>query len=130
MLKKRDDVANAYTKALSDIEEASPLRIAPTTTRMSWFVYVVRLGAGIPRDRVITLMEARGIPTRPYFSPIHLQSFYRRQFGYGPGAFPQAEAAGESIVALPFHTNMKVEEIDVVCRALKDVIREIRRETN
>ncbi|NLT22478.1 MAG: hypothetical protein GXX82_05480 [Syntrophorhabdus sp.] len=130
MLKKRDDVANAYTRALSDIGEASPLQIAPTTTRMSWFVYVVRLGAGISRDRVITLMEGRGIPTRPYFSPIHLQSFYRRQFGYGPGTFPHAEAAGQSIVALPFHTNMKVEEIDVVCRALKDVISEIRREMN
>jgi perosamine synthetase len=129
MLHKRDDVANAYTRALSDIEEASPLQIAATTTRMSWFVYVVRLSAGIPRDRVITLMEKRGIPTRPYFSPIHLQSFYRRQFGYEPGAFPQAEAAGGSIVALPFHTNMKVEEINVVCRALKDVISEIRRET-
>jgi perosamine synthetase len=130
MLKKRDDVANAYARALSDIEEASPLQMVPTTTRMSWFVYVVRLGAGISRDRVITLMETKGIPTRPYFSPIHLQSFYRRQFGYEPGAFPQAEAAGGSIVALPFHTNMKAEEIDVVCRALKDVISEIRREMN
>lgn len=130
LLRKRDDVANSYARVLSDIEEASPLQIATTTTRMSWFVYVVRLGAGISRDRVITLMEKRGIPTRPYFSPIHLQSFYRRQFGYEPGAFPQAEAAGESIVALPFHTNMRVEEIHVVCRALKDVISEIRRETD
>ncbi len=130
MLKKRNDVANAYTRALSGIEEANPLEMAATTTRMSWFVYVVRLGAGISRDKVITLMEKRGIPTRPYFSPIHLQSFYRRQFGYEPGAFPQAEAAGGSIVALPFHTNMKVLEIDVVCRALKDVILEIRREVD
>lgn len=125
MLKKRNDVANAYTKVLAGVEEAKPLRLAPTTTNMSWFVYVVRLREGIPRDSVITLMEKRGIPTRPYFSPIHLQPFYRRQFGFEPGAFPQSEAAGESIVALPFHTNMKVEEIEVVCRALKDVIKEI-----
>jgi dTDP-4-amino-4,6-dideoxygalactose transaminase len=125
MLEKRNEVAGAYTKALASLEEVEPLQVAPTTTRMSWFVYVVRFRRGISRDEVITLMEKKGIPTRPYFSPIHLQSFYRRQFGYGPGTFPEAEAAGESIIALPFHTRMKVEEIDVVCRALKDVLFEI-----
>lgn len=125
MLKKRNEVADAYAKALASLEEVEPLKAAATTTRMSWFVYVVRFSAGISRDEVITLMEKRGIPTRPYFSPIHLQPFYRRQFGYEPGAFPEAEAAGGSIIALPFHTRMKVEEIDVVCRALKDVILEI-----
>ncbi len=125
LLKKRNDVANAYTRALSDLKDVSPLQIAATTTSISWFVYVVRLAEGISRDTVITLMDKRGIPTRPYFSPIHLQPFYRREFGYGPGTFPQAEAAGGSIVALPFHNNMKAEEIDVVRRALKDVIEEI-----
>lgn len=121
-LRKRNEVARAYSRVLASIEEVNPLEIAPTTTRMSWFVYVVRLRKGIARESVITLMEKRGIPTRPYFTPIHLQPFYRQRFGFMPGNFPEAEEAGESIIALPFHNNMKVEEIDVVCRALKDVI--------
>jgi perosamine synthetase len=69
---------------------------------MSWFVYVVRLAPGIGRDSVINGMVKEGIPTRPYFTPIHLQPFYRARFGYKPGDFPEAEAAGESIIALPF----------------------------
>lgn len=124
-LRKRNEVANAYSKALAHIEELRPLEVAPTTTRMSWFVYVVRLNEGIARDSVITMMEKRGIPTRPYFTPIHLQPFYRQRFGFEPGNFPEAERAGESIIALPFHNNMKVEEIDVVCKALKAVIAEL-----
>jgi len=76
---------------------------------MSWFVYVVRLAPGISRDLIINEMAKEGIPTRPYFTPIHLQPFYRERFGYKLGDFPEAEAAGASIVALPFHTNMKVE---------------------
>ena len=127
ILRRRNDVANAYTKALAPIEEVRPLEMAPTTTRMSWFVYVVALEEGIPRDHVITLMEKLGVPSRPYFAPIHLQPFYRQMFGFGPGAFPEAERAGESIVALPFHTNMKPEEIEVVCGALKDVIAKIKK---
>ncbi len=124
-LRKRNEVANAYSKALASVEELRPLEVAPTTTRMSWFVYVARLNEGIARDSVITMMEKRGIPTRPYFTPIHLQPFYRQMFGFGPGDLPEAEKAGESIIALPFHNNMKVEEIDVVCRSLKAVITEI-----
>jgi perosamine synthetase len=127
ILEKRGSVAGAYTRALSSIEEVEPLQIAPFTTRMSWFVYVVRLRNGILRDEIITAMEKLGIPARPYFAPIHLQPFYRRMFGFEPGMFPVSEAAGESTVALPFHTNMNAEEIDVVCRALKDVISGIRR---
>ena len=93
---------------------------------MSWFVYVVRLEEGIDRDHIIEAMAKLGIPTRPYFSPIHLQSFYRERFGYKPGSFPVSERAGESTIALPFHNNMKIEEIKVVCDALKKTILEIK----
>jgi perosamine synthetase len=115
-------VAREYDKALSSFVNLSPLKVVPTTTRMSWFVYVVRFSPGIDRNYVIKEMEKNGIPTRPYFTPIHLQSFYMDMFGFKEGDFPEAEAAGKSIIALPFHTNMKTEEINVVCHALEDVL--------
>lgn len=123
LLRKRDNVAQEYNRILSPLESVSPLKIVPTTTRMSWFVYVVRLAPGISRDKIIILLTERGIPARPYFSPIHLQPFYREQFGFKPGDFPESEAAGGSILALPFYTNMKVGEIEMVCKALEESIR-------
>jgi perosamine synthetase len=122
LLRKRNEVAKQYNAMLSSLEDAMPLTIVPTTTRMSWFVYVVRFVHGIDRGRIINDLAATGIPARPYFTPIHLQPFYRERFGFKPGDFPEAEAAGQSIIALPFHTNMKVEEIEVVRKALKDVL--------
>lgn len=126
LLKKRDSVAQQYNTILATLEDATALRIVPTTTRMSWFVYVVRFSAGIKRDVVINLMAKGGVPTRPYFTPIHLQPFYRKSFGFKPGDFPEAELAGESIIALPFHTNMKAEEIEVVYGALKSALVEAK----
>jgi len=123
LLRKSDNVANEYNRILSNIENVSPLTIAPTTTRMSWFVYVVRLAPGISRDKTIVLLGEKGIPARPYFSPIHLQPFYRKQFGFKQGDFPETEAAGESIIALPFYANMKTEEIELVCNVLADSIK-------
>jgi perosamine synthetase len=122
LLRKRNEVAQQYNSMLSSLEDAKPLTIVSTTTRMSWFVYVVRFVHGIDRNHVINDMAAAGIPTRPYFTPIHLQPFYKERLGFKPGDFPEAEAAGQSIIALPFHTNMKVEEIEVVRKILKDVL--------
>jgi perosamine synthetase len=122
LLRKRNEVAKQYNAMLSSLEDAIPLTIVATTTRMSWFVYVVRFAHGIDRDRVINDMAEAGIPTRPYFTPIHLQPFYRERFGFKQGDFPEAEAAGQSIIALPFHTNMKAEEIELVHKTLKDIL--------
>lgn len=122
LLGKRDRVAGWYNERLGDVEEVRIPYVAPETTRMSWFVYVVRLAAHIDRDRVMESLRRRGIPSRAYFSPIHLQPFYVERFGYRRGDFPEAEAAGDTCLALPFCSLMTEEQVEHVCGALKSVI--------
>jgi perosamine synthetase len=88
--------------------------------RLSWFVYVIRLAPGIDRERLMASLAARGIDSRPYFPPIHLQPFYRERFGFRPGMFPHTEAAGKSMLALPFHANLSAEDVDFVCEAVAE----------
>ena len=71
-----------------------PLQLAETT-RQSWFVYVIRLLADVPHDQVVERLAARGIPARPYFRPIHLQSYMVERFGYQEGDFPITEDLGK-----------------------------------
>jgi len=122
LLAKRERVAGWYGERLAGLEGVARPAPAPWTTRMSWFVYVVRLAPGHDRDRVIRELEARGIPARPYFPPIHLQPFYRGRFGLRPGDFPVTEAAGASCLALPFFGTMREEQVDTVCGALTEVL--------
>jgi perosamine synthetase len=124
LLHKRARVAEEYNQILSGLEGVAPLTVVSNTTRMSWFVYVVRLRPEFDRNRIITRLGERGIPARPYFSPIHLQPFYQDEYGFKPGDFPVAEAAGRSTLALPFHNNMNTDEIKVVIEALSEVLRE------
>jgi perosamine synthetase len=74
LLMRRDKVAAWYDQALEPLDEVERPIIAATTTRMSWFVYVIRLRSGLDRDRIAARMEEFGVPTRPYFPPIHLQA--------------------------------------------------------
>jgi perosamine synthetase len=118
LLIRRQRVADLYDRHLAGCDAVTPLRLAPTTTRMSWFVYVIRLDDRVDRDRMIERLEQRGIPSRPYFLPIHLQSPYRERFGYREGMFPNAEAAGRQLLALPFSGVMSEEDIQIVCHDL------------
>jgi perosamine synthetase len=119
LLAKRARVAEWYNARLSQHEFIELPTIVPETTRMSWFVYVVRLRAPAQRDRVTKALAQLGIPTRPYFVPIHLQPFYVERFGYQRGAFPVAEALGDTCLALPFSSVMQESQVDYVCEHLR-----------
>ncbi len=124
ILARRAQVAAWYGARLADVEELTLPVVASWTTRMSWFVYVVRLAETIDRDEVIAALGRRGVPARAYFPPIHLQPFYRQRFGYRPGDFPVAERAGACALALPFFGTMSETQVDTVCGALREVLRE------
>ena len=89
---------------------------------MSWFVYTIRFDPWIDRDAVMTRLETKGVPTRAYFSPIHLQPFFRQDFGYAPGDFPVAESVASSILALPFSSIMTEAEVDYVCQQVVNAV--------
>jgi perosamine synthetase len=122
LLEKRRRVASWYEVRLRDLELLRLPHIAPYTTAVSWFVYVVRILPPADRDAVIEKLARAGIPSRKYFSPIHLQSFYRERFGYQPGDFPVAERLGEQCLALPFSGVMSEDQVDAVCFALRKAL--------
>jgi dTDP-4-amino-4,6-dideoxygalactose transaminase len=122
LLEKRRRVARMYTQRLGDLGGLATPYATATTTRRSWFVYVIRLVPEIDRKRVMAALEERGVPSRPYFTPIHQQPFYRERFGYQEGSFPITEAVARSTLALPFSSVMTEEQVDHVCEALKAVV--------
>lgn len=119
LLAKREQVAGWYNQHLADVELVERPYVAPTTTRMSWFVNVVRIKPPANRDEVMRRLAEVGIPSRPYFTPIHLQPFYAKTFGYQRGDFPITEYLGDVSLALPFSGVMTEDQVDDVCRHLR-----------
>lgn len=122
LLARRAQVAGWYNERLANIELVERPCIAPTTTRMSWFVYVVRIKRPAQRDDVMRRLAETGIPSRPYFTPIHLQPFYRETFAYERGDFPVTEYLGDVSLALPFSGVMTEAQVDQVCEAMRHAL--------
>jgi len=123
ILEKRAKVARMYGEKLAEVEEVQVPFIASCVSRMSWFVYVIRLERGIDRNKVIKYLNEEGVQCKPYFTPIHLQPFYKQMFGYKEGDFPVTEDVAERTIALPFFNNLKEEQIEYVVNKLKEGIK-------
>ncbi len=119
LLARRERVAGWYGERLAEIPGVRAPEVVASTTRMSWFVYVVRFDPGIDRDAVAARLEAQGIPARPYFLPIHLQPYMVERFGFRPGDYPVTEDLGKRSLALPFSGVMSEAQVELVCRSLQ-----------
>lgn len=125
ILSKREQVAAWYEARLSEIPGVETPFIESFTTRMSWFVYVIRFDKKINRDEMAKKLDARGIPVRPYFLPIHLQPYIVEKFGYKEGDYPVTEDLGKRGLAIPFSGVMTEEQVNYVCEILRDEISKI-----
>lgn len=124
ILQSRKRVAQSYRGRLVDESRIIMQQLSPEV-EMSWFVFVIRLTDDYSRedrDRMLEALRAQHIACSDYFAPIHLQPFYREQFGYGEGAFPVCEALASRTIALPFFGQMTDAQIDRVCTALIDLL--------
>ena len=122
LLKKRQQVADWYNAKLNTIKGIETPYITPATTRMSWFVYVIRLDPSLDRDRVAEMLLDSGIPVRPYFLPIHLQPYIAEQFGYREGDYPVTEDLGRRSLAVPFSGIMTEAQVDLVCEVIEKTL--------
>jgi perosamine synthetase len=122
LLQKREQVAAWYGDRLAEIPGVEVPYVEPFTTRMSWFVYVIRLAPKIDRNNLAKRLEARGVPVRPYFLPIHLQPYMVERFGYRQGDYPVTEDLGRRGLALPFSGVMTEEQVELACRIIREEI--------
>jgi len=122
ILSKREQVAAWYEARLAEIAGVEIPFIELFTTRTSWFVYVIRFDKKINRDEMAKRLDARGIPVRPYFLPIHLQPYMVEKFGGREGDFPVTEDLGKRGLAIPFSGVMTEEQVNYVCNIIREEV--------
>ena len=124
LLEARQRVAQQYIDRLLGVSQVVLPTVDPET-RMSWFVFVVRLESSYTReerDRIIAGLRRHDVGSADYFPCIHLQPFYREMFGFEPGRFPIAEAVSQRTLALPFYGQLSRRDVDFVAQTLELMI--------
>ncbi len=98
-------------------------------TNCNWHMFQVLLPLDrlrIARGEFMQALHQRGIGSGVHYPAMHLFGLYRK-LGYNPGDFPQAERIGRATLTLPLFPAMADADVDRVCAAVAEIIRENNR---
>lgn len=123
-LKRRREIAARYREAFAAVPYIQPLA-QPEGTEGAYHLFVVRIdfpSIGKTRTQVMTQLRHHGIGTQVHYIPVHLQPYYRRRLGTGPGDFPQAEAYYAEALSLPMYAAMDEGDVERVVDRVSEVV--------
>lgn len=128
-LVRRREIVAAYTEAFAgqDWLQTPQLRNPADAATASWHLFTVQIdfaALGKSRRQVMAELRAAGVGTQVLYIPVHLQPWYRRSYGYGPGKCPVAEAFYARALSLPLFpamTDADVAHVVATVQALAPV---------
>jgi dTDP-4-amino-4,6-dideoxygalactose transaminase len=125
-IKRRTELALRYQNLLAGWPQLS-LPAAPAYSHLhAWHLYTPLVNpdaAGMDRDAFMQGLKDRNIGTGLHYRAVHLYPYYREQFGFKRGDFPNAESISDRIVSLPLFPTMTDADQERVIAALKDLFK-------
>ncbi|WP_196137761.1 DegT/DnrJ/EryC1/StrS aminotransferase family protein [Aliikangiella sp. G2MR2-5] len=117
--KKRQKVNENYAKFFNAFKPITLPCFSQHEYKSMWFAYVIHIDNSFAhhRDELCQSLGEDGIACGRYFSPIHLQPFYQKQFS--PISLPNTEILARNGLALPFFNNISEKDIQTVVDKVK-----------
>jgi dTDP-4-amino-4,6-dideoxygalactose transaminase len=123
-IKRRTVLALRYQKVLADWPQWTLTRAPSYQHLHAWHLYTPLINpdvAKMDRDAFMQGMKERNIGTGLHYRAVHLYPYYRDQFGFKRGDFPNAETISDRIVSLPLFPAMTDADQDRVIAAMTDL---------
>lgn len=122
-IEERQVWADYYQKALADVDW---LR-TPTTPEgykngwQSYPCFVDERKSPYPRNKIMEILQERGISTRPGTHAVHMLGFYAKKYNIKPEDYPGARAANDYSMAIPLHNRMVEADYQYVVEVIKSI---------
>lgn len=121
---KRRDIAARYNKAFGSNENF----IIPTVSENiehAYHLYPLQVKfdkTDIDREGLFRKMEEKGILLQVHYIPIHLQPYYRKEYGFSEGDLPEAEQFYSKEISLPMYPSLSEDDVEMVVKSLLELI--------
>jgi perosamine synthetase len=123
-ISKKRTIGRNYTQFLDDIP-GFKLPVAKTAYGQNiYWVYGIVLKDDVPFEasEIMLRLKHHGIGTRPFFWPMHEQPVFRKMGLFNGERYPEAEKMARRGFYIPSGLALTEEQINVVSRALHEVI--------
>ena len=115
---RRRELAELYLEQLAGVEGVI---LPPHTDGHAWHLFALQVREDLHRDLFMYLKE-NGINPQVHYRPVPLQPYYRREFGYKAGDFPEAEHYYNRAMSLPLFPSMENSDVRRVTDTIKAFI--------
>jgi dTDP-4-amino-4,6-dideoxygalactose transaminase len=117
--RRREEIAALYERGFANLTLKMPKTLPRVTHGRHIFPIWVQPSK---RDAVLEYLTRHSVEAVINYPPIHLFSFYRKQFGFSEGDFPIAERIGASTISLPLYSKLTDKEADYVIMQVKNAL--------
>ena len=118
---KRRHLAERYREAFADMDDKFAMQAQPNYEYIhSGHLFPICLRDGDKRDKLMSYLKENMIGALAYYAPVHLFSYYQKEFGYKKGDFPETEYVGDRIICLPLYVDLSEDEQDYVIDKVRD----------
>lgn len=118
IIERRREMASVLNDRLAGLDGVER-PIFPPERRSVYQLYNLRLSEPDLRDELADHLDDRGIPTRVTYPPVHLEQYYREEWGWKRGDLPVTEELSGRVLTLPFHLDLSEADLEYIAHSVR-----------
>ena len=119
--KRRLEIVKQYLVGLDHI---AGLVLPEISAGHAWHLFVIQIMPDhwkISRNELVEKINERGIGVAVHYKPVHMLSYYQRQYGFKLDQYPQAKSLFETVISLPLYPGLQNIEVDYIIESISDL---------
>jgi len=124
----RKRIFNIYQNKLKNIDQyrfVDSITKIPRGRKINYNSFYIMFNYKNIRDKMIEFLKEKGITATFHYIPLHI-SRMGEKLGYKKGDLPVTEKTADTILRLPFYTQMTEREVIYVINNIKEIFEELK----
>ena len=120
-VQKRREISSRYKESFKDINIFS-LPTISNAVEHAFHLYPLKVDfekTELNKKQFYENMREQGILLQVHYIPVHMQPFYKKNFGFKEGNFPNAEKFYKQEISLPIYPALSVDEQNYIIEIIK-----------
>lgn len=118
---KRLKLAQLYLEGLKGTKGMDLPQSPQCQHTHAWHLFVIKILA-LDRDEFMDKLVEYNIGYGLHFPPAHTLSYVKEKYATKVGSLKETDRAGDKIISLPLFSDMRQEDVQYVCSAIKEIV--------
>ena len=123
-VKKRRAIAIRYDESLANIVNIKTPKLQ-SAVEHSYHLYPLQIDfekCSFSKMQFFEKMKKSGVNLQVHYIPVHLQPFYKKNYGFKTGDYPVAENFYKNEVSLPIYPNLSTDNVSLVVDSITEIM--------